>query len=379
MDKAAYERRRIRRTIGAAALLVIAGVAAAWWWHERRASPPPPASAAVELADVTQIVRVAGVLRPRVRVDVGAQVSGQIEQVGVELGDRVRRGQLLLRIDAKAAVNDVSKAEAELSRQLAANARTRVELRAERVELRRQRALQRAGAASRAEFEAASRRVAVAQADARAGDAVVAQLRAELRNRQLALGHTRVLAPIDGVVVQRPAEAGQTVNAVQQTPLLMVLAQLGTMTVRAKVPEADIDRVRVGQPAAFVTLAAGVRRYRGTLRAIEPEPEAVLGAKFYNALFDVDNADEALRSEMTVQVDIVSGHVAAVPTIPLVALGDRADDGRYTVWQLGADGAPQARRVEVGLYDDARAQVVSGLERGARVLLQPPAGASGAQ
>ncbi|OIQ83125.1 macrolide export protein MacA [mine drainage metagenome] len=377
MDEAVRRRRRLGRASSAAALLLLAGVAAAVWWS-RREPPPPPASAAVEVADVTQIVRVAGVLRPLVRVDVGAQVSGQIEQVGVALGDRVRRGQLLASIDAKAAVNDVRKAEAELSRQLAANARTDVELRAERVELRRQRALRKAGAASHAEVDAAMRRVALAQADARAGAATLAQVRAELRNRKLALGHTRVLAPIDGVVVQRPAEAGQTVNAVQQTPLLMVLAQLGTMTVRAKVPEADIDHVRVGQPATFVTLAAGVRRYSGNVRAIEPEPEAAFGAKFYNALFDVDNADEALRSDMTVQVDIVSGQARAVPTIPLVALGDRGDDGRFSVWQLGADGVPQRRSVEVGLYDDARVQVVGGLETGARVLLQPPAAASGA-
>ncbi len=378
MDQAVRRLRLTRRASVAALLLLMAGAAAAWW-HWRRQPPPPPASAAVELADVTQVVRVAGTLRPRVRVDVGAQVSGQIEQVGVALGDRVRRGQQLLRIDAKAAVNDVRKAEAELSRQLAANARIGVELRAAQVELRRQRALHRAGAASRAEVDAAQRRVGLARADARAGDAVVAQLRAELRNRQLALGHTRVLAPIDGVVVQRPAEAGQTVNAVQQTPLLMVLAQLGTMTVRAKVPEADIDRVHVGQPAAFITLAAGLRRYSGALRAIEPEPEAVYGAKFYNALFDVDNADEALRSEMTVQIDIVSGQAKAVPTIPLVALGDRGDDGRFTVWQLDAAGAPQPRSVQVGLYDDARVQIVAGLEPGARVLLQPPASASNAR
>ena len=377
MDDLARKRRRLRRASGVAALLLIAGAAAAWWgWH--RPPPPPPASAAVELADVTQVVRVAGVLRPRVRVDVGAQVSGQIEQVGVELGERVRRGQLLASIDAKAAVNDVRKAEAELSRQLAANARTTVELRAERVELGRKRALRKIGAASRADVAEATRRVALAQADVRAGAAALVQVRAELRNRKLALGHTRVLAPIDGIVVQRPAEAGQTVNAVQQTPLLMVLAQLGTMTVRAKVPEADIDRVRVGQPATFATLAAGVRHYHGALRAIEPEPETVFGAKFYNALFDVDNADEALRSDMTVQVDIVSGQAKAVPTIPLVALGDRGDDGRFTVWQLDAAGAPQRRSVQLGLYDDARAQIVAGLEPGAQVLLQPPADASSA-
>ena len=377
MDQAVRRQRLTRRASVAAILLLIAGAAAAWW-HWRRQPPPPPASAAVELADVTQVVRVAGVLRPRVRVDVGAQVSGQIEQVGVELGERVRRGQLLASIDAKAAVNDVRKAEAELSRQLAANARTTVELRAERVELGRKRALRKIGAASRADVAEATRRVALAQADVRAGAAALVQVRAELRNRKLALGHTRVLAPIDGIVVQRPAEAGQTVNAVQQTPLLMVLAQLGTMTVRAKVPEADIDRVRVGQPATFATLAAGVRHYHGALRAIEPEPETVFGAKFYNALFDVDNADEALRSDMTVQVDIVSGQAKAVPTIPLVALGDRGDDGRFTVWQLDAAGAPQRRSVQLGLYDDARAQIVAGLEPGAQVLLQPPADASAA-
>lgn len=344
-----------RRAIAWLALGGAGAIAAVLWWHHE---PPPsqPATAAVGLADLTQIVRVAGRLRPRVEVAVGA---------------RVRRGQLLLRIDPETAENEVSKAAAEVRRQSALNDRARVDLDADRAELGRRDALLRLGAIAQADVDAARARVGRDAADLRAGEATLAQLVAELRIRRAALGFTQVRAPIDGMVASRPAQAGQTVNAVQQTPLLMVLAQLGTMTVRAKVPESDVALVQVGQAASFVAPGPSLRRYTGRIRAIEPQPETVNETRFYNALFEVDNADESLRSDMTVQVEIVTGQARAVPTLPVVALGDRGADGRYAVRVLRGPGQVETRRIGVGLHDDARAQVTSGLRPGERVLLDP--------
>ena len=120
------------------------------------------------------------------------------------------------------------------------------------------------------------------------------------------------------------------------------------------------------------------RRYEGKVRVIQPVPERAGNAVFYNVLFEVDNRDRALFSDMTVQVDIETGAVKQVLAMPIVALGERGKDGRFTVQVLDAANKQTPRQVRVGLQDGARVQVVEGLKAGEKVLLAPPSAVDGA-
>lgn len=368
--------KRWRTRLIVIAVLAAAGIA--WRATHQPPPPPPPPSGVVTLADVTQTVQAAGVLQAKTKVDVGAQVSGQIQTLHVQLGEQVKKGQLLVSLDPELARSDVAQAEASLAQARAQLDSTKVDADAARRELARQRRMLSGQATAAIEAEKAETDLAKIEAAQRGQAATVARLEAELENRKLRLSYTRITAPMDGTVVNLPVQEGQTVIAVQVTPVMLTLADLDTITVRAKVPEADIQSIQLGQRARFSTLSGEGKRYEGKLRVIQPVPERAGNAVFYNVLFDVDNRDRALFSDMTVQVDIETGSAKQVPTMPIVALGDRNKDGRFTVQVLDGANKQTPRQVKVGLQDGARVQVLDGLKVGDKVLLAPPSNANAA-
>jgi membrane fusion protein, macrolide-specific efflux system len=359
-------------------LLAVAG-AVAWKLLNQPPPPPPPPTGTVTLADVMQTVQAAGVLQAKLKVDVGAQVSGQVQKLHVVLGQQVRKGDLLVSLDPELARSDVAQAQAALAQQAATLESRQIDLRAAQREAERQRRLLAAQATAATEAERAETELAKLQADVRGQTATQARLQAELGRKQLSLGYTRISAPMDGTVVSLAVQEGQTLIAAQVTPLLLTLANLDTITVRTRVPEADIHAVKAGQPARFTTLSGDSVRYEGKVLVIQPVPERAGNAVFYNVLFEVDNRERRLYSDMTVQVDIETGQARQVPTIPVVALGDRGKDGRYTVQQVDAANKATPQQVRLGLQDGARVQVLQGLKAGDKVLLAPPpAGAASA-
>jgi membrane fusion protein, macrolide-specific efflux system len=370
--------KRWRTRLIVIAVLAAAGIA--WRAMHQPPPPPPPPSGVVALADITQNVQAAGVLQAKTKVDVGAQVSGQVQTLHVQLGEQVKKGQLLVSLDPELARSDVTQAEASLAQARAQLDSSKVDAEAARRELARQRRMLSGQATAAIEAEKAETDLAKIEAALRGQAATVARLEAELENRKLRLSYTRITAPMDGTVVNLPVQAGQTVIAVQVTPVMLTLADLDTITVRAKVPEADIQAIKLGQVARFSTLSGEGKRYEGRLRVIQPVPERAGNAVFYNVLFDVDNRDRALFSDMTVQVDIETGAVKQVPAMPIVALGERDNkDGRFTVQVLDAENKQTPRQVKVGLQDGAKVQVLDGVKVGEKVLLAPPsAGAASA-
>ncbi len=362
-------------------LIVIAVLAAAgggWWATRKSDAPPPPPSGVVALADITQAVQAAGVLQARTKVDVGAQVSGQIQTIHVELGQQVKKGDLLVSLDPDLARSDVAQAEAAVAQASAALDSRRIDADAARRELKRQQRLLAGQATSGNEAERAETELAKIEADLRGQAANLQRLQADLEKRKVNLSYTRITAPMNGTVVNLPVQVGQTVISVQVTPVILTLADLDTITVRTKVPEADIQAIKAGQTARFSTLSGEGKRYEGKVRVIQPVPERAGNAVFYNVLFEVDNRDRALFSDMTVQVDIETGSVKQVPAMPIVALGERGKDGRFTVTVLDAAGKQTPRQVKVGLQDGAKVQVLDGLKTGDKVLLAPPSAADAA-
>lgn len=360
---------------GGVLLLLVVGVGA--YLKLRPAPTPPlPPTGEAKTADVVQTVQAAGVLQPKVKVDVGAQVSGQVRKIHVQLGQQVRRGDVLVSLDPELARNDVAQAEAALAQQAALIESRQADLKLAKAERARQVRLLAGEATAATEAERAEVELAKLEADLRGQGASLKRLQAELDKRRLSLGYTTITAPTDGVVVNLPVQEGQTVIAVQVTPVMVTLANMDEITVRTRVPEADIALIQVGQRARFVTLAGEAQRYEGKVRVIQPVPERAGNAVFYNVLFEVDNRARKLLPDMTVQVSVDTGEVKNALTIPTVALGDRADDGRFTVQVLDAAGKPQPRQLRTGLQDGAKVQVVEGLKAGEKVLLAPPADAA---
>jgi macrolide-specific efflux system membrane fusion protein len=333
-------------------------------------------SASVEVGDIAHIVQATGQLVPRLKVDIGAQVSGQVRKVHVQLGQSVEKGTLLVTLYSDTSENAVQQAKAALAQQAATTKRARIELRAAEREASRQDRLLAGDATTAFDKEKAETDLAKLEAAQQIEYATLEQRRADLVDKQLKLTFTRVSAPISGEVVAIAVQEGQTVNALQMAPTLLTLAQLNTMTVKARVAEAEIGLVKTAQVARVTTLATNARRYEGKVRVIQPIPERIGNALFYNVLFDIDNADHQLLSEMTVKVELEVARARQVPTIPIVALNQRNTDGSYAVQVLDVNGRASPRQVRTGILNDTHAQIIDGLKPGERVLLAPPDGAT---
>jgi macrolide-specific efflux system membrane fusion protein len=216
------------------------------------------------------------------------------------------------------------------------------------------------------------------------------------------LSYTKIYAPMSGTVVVQNAKQGQTLNANQQAPLVVRIADLTTMTVQSQVSEADVASLKPGMPVYFTTLGDAGKRWYGTLRQINPTPETVNNVVLYDALFDVDNKDGALMTQMTAQVFFVSSQAKGAVLVPVGALspagaqagqrrrGDRAADGvavdprtslangPAVVRVVKSDGTIENRDVRVGITSRVTAQIVSGLEPGERIVVGQRAGAPAA-
>lgn len=389
MDAAAVtatapKHRRRTLLIAGAAALACAGLAYAWL-----APSPPPALelAAVQRADIEQVVEATGTLKPSRLVSVGAQVSGRIETLHVKLGDKVKAGDLIAEIDSRTQRNTLRSAQAAQRSARANRDALATDLRQSELTLQRQQRLGAEQLVARADVDAARAKVDATREQIAALDGEIVQRQTDVDVAQTNLEYTRITAPTDGTVLAVVARQGQTVNAVQSAPTIVMLGNQDTMTVYAEISEADVVHARLGQEVFFTILGDAQRRYSSTLRDIAPAPESITHedtsslsspalsgsssrtAMYYNGQFDVDNADGRLRSYMTAQVRIVLGRAANVLTIPSAALGKRAADGSYTVQVRGKDGHPAARQVTTGLDDQIRVEIKTGLQEGEQVVL----------
>ncbi len=334
---------------------------------------------------VEEAVVASAVLEPARLVNVGAQVSGQLKNLHVELGQKVKQGDLIGEVDSTPQANGLRIANAALAN-LKAQRRAR-DIQRHQAELayNRQRTLNSANIVSTANRETAEAAFRALQAEVEALDAQILQASVEVENAEVSLGYTKVRAPIDGTVVAVVTKAGQTLNAVQAAPTIVSLAQLDTMRVKVQVSETDIGRVRVGQTVRFTIMGYPDSPISAKLEQIEPAPTtiaadstastgtsgAVQGAQavYYNGLFKTPNTDGRLRPMMTASVRIIVGKAEDVPLVPWSALTDRDKDGRYHVRVRQASGAAVEKLVTVGLTDKINSQIIDGLSVGDKVII----------
>ena len=392
MRRSSNTRRRL--FLGGLGLLGLGSLLA---WKALPFDNQPVNTVAVTRADIESSVTALGTLQPRRYVDVGAQASGQIRRLHVEAGDQVRQGQLLVEIDPSTQQARLDAGRYSIENLKAQLAEQRAQYRLAQQQLKRQRDLAAAGATREQDLQTADAQLKVTQARIDMYQAQILQAQASLRSDQAELGYTRIYAPMDGTVVAVDAREGQTLNAQQQTPLILRIARLSPMTVWAQVSEADIGKVQPGMMAYFTTLSGGKRRWTSTVRQILPIPPKPLeqssqgggspvsatagttGAQVvqYTVLLDVDNPDGALMAEMTTQVFFVAGQASQVLTAPLAALDDSNGDGLRLAQVLTRDGKVEARKVRTGLSDRLRVQILDGVSEGERLVIGAPAASGG--
>lgn len=230
------------------------------------------ASATIASGTVEDVVTAQGKLETREYVDVGAQVSGQLKRVHVEIGDVVKKGELLAEIDPRVYEARVQADEARLRTLRAQLAEQQARIRFAQRVYERNRRLIAEQAVSQEALEDSETDWKVAEARAGSLKAQIEEAESTLDGDRTNLTFTKIYAPIDGTVVLQSAQEGQTLNAVQSAPVVVQLADLDRMTVRAQVAEADVMRITPGQAAYFTTLGAMDERWPGTVRQVLPSP-----------------------------------------------------------------------------------------------------------
>ncbi|MCH7309299.1 MacA family efflux pump subunit [Acinetobacter sp. NIPH 1852] len=410
--------RPVKTIIIVVSILVIALLS--WLMLKPKETAPQYITAEVSRGDIESSVLATGVLEATKMVSVGAQVSGQVKRMYVQLGDQVKQGQLIAQIDSVRQENELKTAEASIKNQQAQLAVQQANLAKVEAEYKRQQTMFSQDATSRAELESALASYKTAQAQIAAINAQIEQSRLTLATTKEDLGYTQIVAPMDGTIVAIVTEEGQTVNANQTAPTIVKLATLDTMTVKAQISEADVMRVEKGQTVYFTTLGNSEKKHYAKLRQVEPAPNSIntentntsssstSSAVYYNALFDVPNEDGKLRIDMTAQVYIVLAEAKNVLTVPASALQtskrpnrkDRGTDKTETkdgaksqqpkrleltadeqalitqgkastsmIRVLQADGSIQPQPVLIGLNNRVTAQVIKGLKQGDQVVI----------
>ena len=273
----------------------------------RKKSEPKYRTARVDRGDVTQTVTATGAVSAVTTVAVGSQVSGIIAELHADFNSQVKKGDLLAELDPTPFQEKVNAARAGLEK-------AQVEMRNTRIGLDRQRALKKEGLAPQADFDAA-------QANYDSARASVQQAAASLKQAETDLKYTKIVAPIDGVVVARQYDVGQTVAASFQAPTLFTLAQdLTKMQVAADVSESDIGTVKVGTPVRFTVDAYPDRDFRGRVSQIRLNATVNQNVVTYPVIVEVANPDLQLRPTMTANVAIEVARVKDVLRVPNAAL-----------------------------------------------------------
>jgi HlyD family secretion protein len=305
-------------------VVVLAALAASvygYYTYTKKDQPPTVTTARVTRGDIAETVGATGQLQAVTTVQVGTQVSGTILELNADFNSLVRKGQILARLDTSLFQTQVEQARANLIRAEADLERLRVGTDDARTKLRRARELSEKKLIAQTELEAAEVNVRSAEAQLRSQQAAVTQAQASLRQNQVNLQHTVIEAPIDGLVISRNVDVGQTVAASMSAPTLFLLAaDLTKMQVIASLDESDVGRIRPGQKVQFRVDAFPNEEFSGVVTQVRLQPQTVQNVVTYSTVIDVPNLELKLKPGMTANVTIEIARRNNVLRVPAAAL-----------------------------------------------------------
>lgn len=386
------------------ALVVLAAALAAGWFylHREKDGDVGFRTERVTRGDIHATVTATGTVNAVTTVLVGTQVSGTVKEIFVDFNSQVRKGQLLAQIDPALSQAKVDQARANLLSAEAGAEKAETALQEARRTQERNRTLFARDYIARSELDTAEANALSAAAQLKAAQAAVAQARAALQQEETSLRYTRILSPVDGTVISRNVDIGQTVAASFQTPTLFNIAQdLTRMQIDTSVDEADIGRVRVGQAVQFTVDAYPDQPFAGKISEIRNAPTTVQNVVTYNVIVRVANPERKLKPGMTANVSVVTATAQQVLKVPNAALrfkwtppakagetkggpgrGEGRGEGRgrlsgaaggktpgHALWVL-AGRTPRRVPVELGISDGSETAVLAGeLQEGTHVIV----------
>ncbi|HEY7185003.1 MAG TPA: efflux RND transporter periplasmic adaptor subunit [Vicinamibacterales bacterium] len=382
-----------RKRLWVAAAAVIVAVAAGTYYYDddAAANAPPVTTAEVTRGDIVSTVEASGTLEAVTTVQVGTQVSGTIRKLNADFNSRVRKGDVIAELDPSLFETQVAQEKATVERLKSEAERARVQSEDAQTKLRRARELSDRQLIARSDLDAADSTASAAEAAVKSAAAQITQAQASLNQSQVNLSHTIIRAPIDGIVIARNVDVGQTVAASMQAPTLFVIAQdLTEMHVNASIDESDIGKVQAGQPVRFRVDAYPNETFAGTISQVRLQPVVEQNVVSYVTVIDVTNKEQKLKPGMTASVTIEIARASDVLKVPTSALrfqpnrevfaklGQAAQDtkgqprsadrsaNRRAVWVL--EGGRLTRvPVTVGLSDGAQTEITGDLNPGVHV------------
>lgn len=400
LDGAGKAKRRRRIWWSALAVAVmLGGILLTYQWYTSPSPRVEYTTAPATVSDLTVEISATGTLQPLTQVDISSELSGVVREVAVAENQQVRKGDVLAKLDTSKLEAQIERAQASAKAAAASVETARVTLKETEQALARASELARKGMATQQALDTAQAARDRAKAALDSAKASLAIANADLKLQQADLAKSTIYAPIDGIVLTRSVDPGQTVASSLQAPVLFVIAaDLRKMELKAAVDEADIGQISVGQQARFTVDAFPERPFDAEIRDISYASVTTDGVVTYDARLDVDNTDMLLRPGMTATVSVVTQQAKAVLTVPSSAFRYRPTEtrergfsmlsmftgrrgpmrrpgqteqppaeGLRTLYML-ENGQPRRVDVKIGSSDGDRTEVLSGLEEGDRVI-----------
>ncbi len=331
----------------------------------------------LEKRTITQIVEASGTINPVQTVSIGSQVSGQISAIYVDYNSEVKKGQLLAEIDTSLFEAQVNQAKAAIDNARANLAKIQATTANDKLTLTRYRNLYKKGFIAKSELDLAESTYKADIAQVRSAQAQINQALASYSTAASNLRYTKITSPVDGVVISRAVDVGQTVAASFQTPELFSVAQdLTQMQIEASVSEADIGKVKKDQNVEYTLDGYPDETFTGKVSQVRISPTTVSNVVTYGVIIDVNNDDLKLIPGMTANVSIITSKKEDILCAKNAALkftpntdgkGEKFD--KQGIWLL-ADGVPKRVEIETGVNDDSYTEIISNtLKDGDRVII----------
>ena len=324
---------------------------------------------------IIQYVEASGTIKPVNTIDVGTQVSGTVSKIYVDYNSKVKKGDLLAELDPSLFQANVDQSEAKLRNAQAAYSKAKATLSYKQNNYQRYKHLYEKNYVSRDDVELAQANYLQSKAELEAANAEVSAAKAQLTNNLTNLRYSKIISPVDGTVISREVDVGQTVAASFNTPTLFEVAKdLTQMQIETSVSEADIGRIKVGQIAEYTLDGYQDRIFKGQVKQVRLASTTTNNVVTYTVIISVDNSEGLMIPGMSANVSIITAEAKDVLTVENRALKFTPEDNtqkyeKQGIWIL-ENNTPKRYEIQLGISDDNKVQIISDkIKEGAKVIV----------